>query len=275
MMKTKNFLSYLGPAFKLCSKNKSLFFLSVLFDILFFLSVIAGQFWVLLSVKGSVLRIMDIVQQNLVSAVQSGAAAQVSSGLLKTPELISEYKVIMKYFFLMVLIFFVSWLVFRGVSWFIAHRMSGRVDIKRFVKQFFLFSLFAFVFGFIWLLVVLRLIAYSSSSFLPVVSVGMDHFFLFLGFAVLNYFLFITYSLIPSAGCRIVWNAGISKYRQFVPAYLLWLVSICILGYLTVWVIRLNYWAPVIFALLAAFPAVAYGRIYILVVVNKVLKRGR
>jgi len=274
-MKNQTFLSYLRPALDTCKKNKGLFFLSIFLDILFFIAIIASQVWILTIVRDSVLKVMEIVQQTAGELAQAEAVAQVSPELFKTPELMAEFQIILKYFLILIGLVFLFWIVFKGINWFIAHKMLKKVDAKKFTIKFMLYSLLAFVFLLIWFVIVMRLISYSTSAFLPLMSVGLDRIFLFLGIAVLNYFVFITYSMIPYAGCRKIWNFGIKNYRVLVPAYLFWLIALMILSYLTVWVISINYWAPAIFALLITIPAFAYGRIYILVVVNNVLKRGR
>ena len=225
--------------------------------------------------RDSIVRVMDLIQESVGSLAQADAVSAVSPELFKTPELMAEYHIILKYFLVLLVAFFLTWIIFKGINWFIAHKMLKKVDVKKFAGFFVLYSLLAFICGVIWFILIMRLISYSTFAFLPLIGVGMDRILLCAGFVILAYFMLIAYSLIPTAGCRKICNVSISKFRQLIPAYMLWLISLTILSYLTVWVVRISYWAPVIFALFITIPAFVYGRVYILVVVNKVVKRGR
>jgi len=274
-MKKQKFISDLKTALQLCKKHKGLFLLSMFLEIVFYLVIAVSQFWVLLAARDSILRVMDLIQESVGSLAEADAISVASPELFRTPELMAEYHIILKYFLVLIGIFFLTWIIFKGLTWFIAHKMLKKVDVKKFTWFFVLYSLLTFIFSFIWFVLIMRLISYSTFAFLPLIGVAMDRILLFVGFAVIAYFMLIAYSLIPNAGCRKICQFSVSKFRQLIPSYLLWLVSLTILSYLTVWVISINYWAPVIFALFITIPAFVYGRIYILVVVNKVVKRGR
>lgn len=243
-------------------------------EICFYLAITISQFWVLLAARDSILRVMNLIQESVGSLAEADAISVVSPELFKTPELMAEYHIILKYFLVLIGIFFLTWIIFKGLTWFIAHKMLKKVNVKKFTWFFVLYSLLTFICSIIWIVLIMRLISYSTFAFLPLIGVEMDRILLFIGLAVIAYFMLIAYSLIPNAGCRKICRIGVSKFRQLIPAYLLWLVSLTILSYLTVWVISISYWAPVIFALFITIPAFVYGRIYILVVINKVVKRG-
>ncbi len=274
-MKKQNFISNLKTAFQLCKKHKGLFLLSMVLEISFYLVIAVSQFWVLFAARDSIVRVMDIIQESVGSIAQADAISAVSPELFRTPELMAEYHIILKYFLVLLVVFFLTWIIFKGLTWFIAHKMLKKVDVKKFAGFFVFYSMLTFICSIIWFILIMRLISYSTFAFLPLIGVEMDRILLIIGFAVIAYFMLIAYSLIPNAGCRKICRVGVSKFRQLIPAYLLWLTALTILSYLTIWVIRFSYWAPVIFALLITIPAFVYGRVYILVVINKVVKRGR
>lgn len=274
-MKKQIFFSNIAGVFKICKKNKGLFLLSIFIELLFITVLSFAHLWVLSAAKDSIAKIMSLVQESVGSLAQADAVSGVSPDLFRTPELMAEYHVLLKYFVLLFVIIFVAWVLFKGINWFIARKMFKKIQFKRFWLSFAEYSLLSFLCGLVWFVLIMRLISYSTFSFLPLISTGMSRFLLFAGFVVLAYFMFIAYSLIPFSGCRTICSFGVKNWRKLIPAYLFWLVLLSVFVYLTVWVIRINYWAPVIFALLITIPAVVFGRIYILVVINKLLKRGR
>jgi len=274
-MKKQTFSSNIKDAFNICKKNKSLFLLSVCLELFFIVVLAVAHLWILSAAKDSIAKIMSLVQESVGALAQADAVSGVSPDLFKTPELMVEYHILLKYLFILFAVFVVVWVLFKGINWFIARRMFKKIEFKRFLRSFAEYSLLSFFCGFVWFILIMRLISYSTFSFLPLISTGMSRFLLFAGFAVLAYFMFIAYSLIPFSGCKIICRFGVKNWRKLIPAYLVWLVSLFILSYLTVWVIQFSFWAPVFFGLFITLPAVVFGRIYILVVINKLLKRGR
>ena len=212
-MKKQKFISDLKTALKLCKKHKGLFLLSMFLEIVFFITIAISQFWVLLAARDSIVRVMDLIQESVGSLAQADAVSAVSPELFKTPELMAEYHIILKYFLVLLVAFFLTWIIFKGINWFIAHKMLKKVDVKKFAGFFVLYSLLAFICGVIWFILIMRLISYSTFAFLPLIGVGMDRILLCAGFVILAYFMLIAYSLIPTAGCRKILSASeASKY---------------------------------------------------------------
>lgn len=266
-----NPLSHLKPAFELSKKNKGLFVISCFVDVVFFLVLVAVHYVVFVGMQEYVLRFVDAVEESLGSIAQKDIAA-VSPDLLNTPEIASAYHMILKYMVVLVLLSFLAWLVFKGINWFIANKIVRKVKIKDFIKQFLISSLLAFVCAFVIAVVAGRLIAYGSFSFLPLIGSSGARLVAFVLVWLLAYLVSIAYSGVQ---LRKLLRFSIQNYRVLVPAHLFVFLGFFILSYLTVESIRLNYWAPVFFALLITIPFVAFGRFYIVVVVNKLLKRGR
>lgn len=259
------------PAFDFCKKNKGLFILSCFVDVVFFLVLVAVNYVVFVGMQEYVLRFVDAVEESLGSIAQQDIAA-VSPDLLGRPEIASAYHMILKYMVVLVLLAFLAWLVFKGINWFIANKIVRSVKIKDFIRQFLVSSLLAFVCAFVIALVAGRLIAYGSFSFLPLIGSSGARVVVFVLVWLLAYFVALAYSGVQ---LRKLFGFSIRNYKVLVPAHLFVFLGFFILSYLTVESIRLNYWAPVFFALFITVPFLAFGRIYIVVVVNKLLKRGR
>jgi len=265
------FLSQLKQICTLCYKNKGSFLLSCLLDTVFFAVLMAIQYVFIIGVKDYVTKLMDIIQESVAGLAQENLTT-ISPDLLKTPELMDVYHVIIKYVVVFVLAVFLAWIIFKGLNWFIANRLIKKVKPKQFILRFIRHSILAFISLFVIFVILMRLISYSTSSFLPLIGSTSARFFALALVWLLAYFVAISYS--TDLPCRQLIKAGIKHYKELVPAHLLIFLGFILLSYLTVWVIRFNYWTPIVFALLITIPFVTFGRIYILVVINKALKRG-
>jgi len=265
-------LSQLKPALELCKKNKGFFLLSCFLDLVFFLALLAVNYVFLMSIKDYVVEFVDVVQKNFAGVLENNLT-MVSPEMVKTPELMSIYHAIIKYLVVFVLIALLAWLVFKGINWFIANRLIRKVKPKDFIKRFIAHTLLACICLFIILVIATNLAAYSSSSFLPLFGSTTAKVLSLVLVWVLAYFLAISYS--TSLSCKKLTRFGIKHYKELVPAHLFIFIGFFLLSYLTVESITLNFWAPVFFALLITIPFVTFGRFYIVVVVNKALKRGQ
>jgi len=268
------FISQLKPVLRLCYKKKELFLLSMFFDLSFFAALLVIHYFVLVAVKEHVFKFMDVMQKTLGEAVSAEAVSQVSPELLKTPEMLAVYHTIAKYFIILLLGVLLSWLVFKGINWYIANRMIRKVNTQKFALKFIGYTILASICIVILFAITIKLISYSTFAFLPLIGIFADRIIFFLLVWVLAYFVFIAYSLIPETDCRKLCRFAVRNYRKIVPAHLLLLVMLSFITFITVWSININYWAPFILGLFILLPAFTYGRIYIVVVVNKVLKRG-
>ena len=270
----KLFLSQLKPALNLCCKNRGFFLLTVLLDIIFFFVVILINYFSLLAMKEYITKFTDLVQASLVEIGMSNTTQGISPGMFRTPEIMGVYHQILKYLIILVVLVLVSWIVFKGINWFIANRLIRKVNFKEYALKFIPHTLFAFLCFMIIILIMLRLVSYATFEFLPLIGTSGARILTFLLIWVLAYFVFISYSSIPKMSCRDIVKFGLKNYRQVLPAHLLISFVLLMLAYITVFIIRFNYYAPFVFGILVFFPVAAYGRIYIVVVINKVLKRG-
>ncbi|MBW3004521.1 hypothetical protein KY310_01705 [Candidatus Woesearchaeota archaeon] len=268
----KLFLSKLKPALKLCYKNKGFFLLSCFIDAVFFLVLLAMNYVFLVGVKDYVTEFIDVAQVEIQTMAQDNFTVM-SPALLKSQELLAPYHMIIKYAVVFILAAFLAWIIFKGLNWFIANRLIRKVKPKEFAKRFIIHTILAFLCLIIIFIILMRLISYSSFSFLPLISDTGARVLALLLIWILAYFLAISYS--TNLSCKELTRAGIKHYKELVPAHLVIFIGFLLLSYLTVEVIKYHYWAPVFVALFVTIPFVTYGRIYIVVVVNQVLKRGR
>ena len=268
------FLSQLKPALNLCSKNKGFFLLSVLIDIIFFFVIILINYFSLLAMKAHITKFADLVQDSLIELGMSNTTQGISPALFRTPEIMGVYHEILKYLVILIVLVLASWIVLQGLNWFIANRLIRKIKFREYALKFIPHTLFAFLCFMIIILIMLRLVAYSTFEFLPLIGTSGARIITLLLIWVLAYFVFISYSTVPKMSCRDLMKFGIKNYRQILPAHLLVSFALLVLAYITVFIIRFNYYAPFVFAVLILFPVAAYGRIYIVVVINKVLKRG-
>jgi hypothetical protein len=225
-----------------------------------------------MSIKDYVVEFVDVVQKNFAGVLENNLT-MVSPEMMKTPELLNVYHSILKYFFVFVLVALLVWLVFKGVNWFIANKLVRKVKPKDFIRRFIAHTLLACVCLFIIVVITANLVSYSSSSFLPLFGSTAARLLAFVLVWVLAYFLAVSYS--TGLTCKKLTRFGIKHYKELVPAHLFVFLGFFLLSYLAVETIKLNFWAPVFFALLITIPFVTFGRFYIVVVVNKALKRGR
>lgn len=268
------FLSQLRPVLKLCYKNKAVFLASVMLDIILFFVLLFANYFTLTAMQEHITKFADLVQAGMLELAASNTTQGISPAMFKTPEIMAVYHQVLKYLLMLVIIALVSWIVFKGINWYLANRLIRKVNLKEFARKFISHTLLAFVCFAIINLLMLRMIAYSTFEFLPLIGASGSRLLAFVLVLVLAYFVFISYSLIPNTTCKKLARFAVKNYKQILPAHLLVSFALIILAYITVYIIRFNYYAPFIFALLVFFPAMTYGRIYIVVVINKVLKRG-
>lgn len=268
-----NLLPYLKQALNLCCKNKGLFVLSCFIDAVFFLVLVGIHYFMLINVKGHVMMFMDIMQENLANLAGENVTF-VSPAMLKSAELVEVYHVLLKYALIFAFLLLVTWMIFKGLNWFIANRVVRKIQFMDFARKFIIHTLLAFVCAILIFIIMMQLISYATSSYLPLVGeTGARVISLFLIW-LLAYFTAIAYALEP-ATCKNITRSGFKHYKVLVPVHLFVFIGFILLSYLAVESIKINFWAPVIVALLITIPFITFGRFYIVVVVNKLLKRGR
>jgi hypothetical protein len=211
----------LSSSFRSWSRGWPFILLSVLVDFLFVVSasvvITLIQFTLfehleaLMAMTGEATGgLMNIYNQT--SEVSSGLM-----GLSNNPDFQYHISVIFKYVGVMILSVFVLWVIFQGISWYLAHRMSAdkRQPFLVFWKNFAITSVPFFFLTVIWIFVSVRILFAIKMSIAPVMGESMLNFLFAVAVIVTWYFGSLCYTLTSGYAYQNLKQCFVFGVRRF------------------------------------------------------------
>jgi hypothetical protein len=196
--------------------------------------------------------------------------AQVAAGALgvtSSPEFQYHLSMIFKYLGLMVLITFVLWVIFQGISWYIAHRMSTdkRQSFLIFWKNFALESLPFYALSILWIFLSIRLLFSIKMSITPMISEEALNAIFIIFMLITWYFGSICYTITNKYAYKNFKQSfifGIKRFPKIIQSFLFLLILFIIIdAILRIGIIRANPYILMITGTILFMPAVVYARI--------------
>jgi hypothetical protein len=198
--------------------------------------------------------------------------AQVSSGLsglAANADFQYHLNIIVKYLAIMVLCTFLTWIVFQGLSWFIAYRMSTdkkqRLPFITFCKNFTLQSFPFYLLSVIWIFLSVRLLFAINMSMTPIMGEDFLNFLFVLFICVTWYFGFLSYTITGKyaySNFKQSFVYGVKRFTKTIQSIAFLLVLFLVIDI----ILRLSFIRgdPVLLVILGTIlfmPAVCFARI--------------
>jgi len=264
-------------------KHWSLVLLSVIADLVFFYALTKIYVEFFLKIQPHLNVVMQSVQENAEKIQASfGSVSQLQSAITQQSDVLVSYHAVVYLLGLMLVSLFVAWLVLQGITWWVAVRInnsninssnispSNKVassNLRCFVKRFVLRTLLWFG-VFICLLALLSLgLETSVSSGLPSVS-SVYAFFLLLLF-VLGFFSSYSYACISQPLAKSLVFC-IRNFKYLFISYILALLLLFVTGGVAFNLASVNFYLPVVWAVLVFLPCLTFARVYLVATMHPV-----
>lgn len=272
------FSTQLKPALKLCWKEKKLIVLSSVVDIVFFAVLVLVHYEFFKRLQSHLMVLVAEMQKTSLDLLMQEDIQALNTQLMQSAKFVSAFHAMLKYVAVFFLALFITWVVLKNINWYIANRIvKKKVVFRSYAKFFALYSVFWFICMIAILLLTTYLMSYSTTTFLPLIGQKTVYFITLFLFAVLAYFAFISYSLIPTVKFKQVFKLAILKWKELVPAHIILILIAVFAVYIPFRLALIEHnvanWLALFFALLISIPALTYGRIYILLVVQNIIKK--
>jgi hypothetical protein len=233
----------------------------VLVDFLFLYGVLRANHDLLSAAHAELAALLAMIGQQA-SAV-AGAELPENITMMQSPEFLAAFHAFLSKAALFFGSIFLTWLVGKGIVWYLAHRIvEKRTPTKAFALGFFGMSAFWSVLLVIAMPIALKLINDALFTPFPLLGPRAAHIVSFLALWVLAYFAAISYSLIPQPVFKQTFFLGITRWKQLIPVHLVSSLVVFVAATVPVSLIKLNFYLPLAFIVFIALPAIAWSRVF-------------
>jgi len=275
-MKKKNTISKLKilelvkASLKSMTQWKTLL-LIILIDFLFIMSLGASTSIIQLKLLDKLQVVMQMAGESTGGLLNVyNETAEVSTammGLTQSEAFQAEMNSILFWLLILILMSYVMWVIFQGISWYLAHKISTekRQGFWRFYRNFALQSIPFYILTVVWIFVSVKLLLSTKMSMVPFMSETTMNMIFAILVIITWYFGTLCYTITTKYAYRNFKQSfifGVKRFLQVIQSVLVILVSFVIIDM----ILRAGFLAdhPFILILLGAIlflPAVIFARV--------------
>lgn len=249
--------------------------LSVLFDFLFLVAtgvVITLIQFTLFEHLEKIMEMTGEVTGGLVNIYNQ--TAEVSAGMMSipnNPDFQYHVNIIFKYLGIMVLATLIIWIIFQGLSWFIAYRMShekkDRIPFLVFWRDFAIKTIPFYVLTVLWIFLSVRVLLSIKMSMTPWLGEdALNSIFIFLVLFTW-YFGSVAYTIVSGKAWsefKSSFRFGLKKFPKIIQSFLLIAVLFLIIDQvLRIPGIAEDPFLKIIIGMIIFMPAIVYARVFL------------
>ena len=236
--------------------NRFLFFSAAVADFLFFFLLAQLHYRIFLMVAQHLKILMEMLTKNI---SQLSIADMQQPDILNDVQFIFHYKELLKGLFFLLVGFYLIWLVFRGIAWLIAHRMSGtKITLFAYIRRFFTITTLGMILFFCTIILFLSLMNYVAFSLFPIISPVIAQGLTFAVMIVLHYI----YSVGIAGIARKQWYKFLTFRLQIIIPYLASILWFIAATGITIVISRANFYAGLAFVAVIIMPSITCFRIF-------------
>ncbi|MBI4017090.1 MAG: hypothetical protein HY363_05355 [Candidatus Aenigmarchaeota archaeon] len=240
-------------------RNKLLFILSAAADFLFFFMLAQLHYRVFLSAARHLKAVLELLTKNI-QQISIADAAQ--PDILNNAEFLLHYREVLKGIFFLLAGFYLLWLVFRGIAWFWAHKISStKISFEQYLKKFFVITTVGTILFFGIIILFASLMNYVTFTIFPLITPKIAQALTFAVMLLLHY----CYSTsIAGIGSKHPYKTFLTFRLQTIIPYLasvLWFITATSIA---VVVSRTNFYAGIAFAAIIIMPSITCFRMLLL-----------
>ncbi|MBN1544089.1 hypothetical protein JW898_01350 [Candidatus Woesearchaeota archaeon] len=265
-------LRLVASSFRAWYTNWPWILLSVLVDFLFLISVgviITLIQFTLLEHLEALMTMAGEATGGLMNIYNDSAAVASGMGIVQGMDFQYHLGIIFKYLAIMIISSFALWLVFQGISWYIAYRMSSgpkhRLSFLVFWKNFALESLPFYLLSIVWIFLSIRVLFAIKISMVPLMSEGTLNFLFVLMILITWYFGTLCYTLARRdawQNFRQCFVYGIMRFPKVIQSFLFMAVLFIVIDlFLRIGFIRSDPFVLMVIGTILFMPAVVFARI--------------
>lgn len=261
----------ISKSWKLFVANKKLLPVVVLVDVLFVYAMTRLHFEVFSRASTLILQLSAMISSDVAKAAES--ASPPTLDVLQTPEFINLYNQFLKHITIFMLGALLVWLVCKGITWLVAHKMvEKKVDWKNFALKFFGMTILWFAAFLLLTIIVLNLIHKAVYGAFPLIGQTGTNTVSLIAFWLLAYFVFISYSIVPRQAFKNTFIIGVKHWKKLLPVHITSSLVLFVSIATPTLLVNVNVYLPIIFGVFIALPAIAWTRILWVTAINNVMR---
>ncbi|MBW2996732.1 hypothetical protein KY349_00155 [Candidatus Woesearchaeota archaeon] len=256
-IKSSNLFKLVSSSFKALFKRWPLLFASILVDFLFIFFLTGAAFLINLKLIEKATALMQLTGE-MTGGMANALGMTTATSITQDAQFQSLLTSIFKNFLLLVLVSFFLWIIFQGISWFFAYRMSqekNRLPFLIFWKNFALetipFYIVYFLTAFITGLLAFR-IGSRTASLLFIIITVLTFYFGSLCYTITNRYAYQNFKQ-----CFIY---GTKKFTKVIQSILFLIVFFFIIQFVFWIIFSLTGWA-LLPGIILIMPAIVFARI--------------
>ena len=256
-------------SFYILNNNPRCIIFSLIFDLLFFViyGVVSLAIFNIITDKANIL--LQIASSNKDSINQLIAEGKnLFQAMMLQPGFTSSFKAILLLSLILMVSIYLIYCIFQSLNWRIARNLTGsKFRVSEFMKSFFKINILWFVLFYLGLfferIIGIVLILSSKKQDTGVIALIIA--------VLIAYFAFISYALLGKKGAiKQSFVKGFKDFLIFIPMYFIIALMFFIINYVLLFAQQTNYIFMVVLGFLLFLPALAWARVFICLVVNKV-----
>ena len=255
-----NFLS----AWQQCTNNLKLVILSILSDLIFFMSIVYAIFVTWTRISEALYEIQSLMVPKGID-LQSGEDA-IKQLVAKQDIFWQHYEVIMTNILIFVVAFLLIWFVFQGFSWYNALKITKKkIKLFQFYKKFAIISIVMMVLFIIFYYIAIQLNVVLAKAPIPIISQSAAAKIIPVFYAIVLYFIFGAVAITDKS---FTWNlykkTVAARWTKTGLAYVFTLIAFILINFILAQLYgRIPTAGFVIIAILAV-PIYTYLRVFLI-----------
>lgn len=256
-------------SFSILRKNPKYILFSVVFDLLFF--VISGAVYLVIFnlITDHANKLLQIASNNKDAINQLIAEGKnLFQASMLQPGFSSSLKSIIFLFVILMALIYLAYCSFQSLNWRIARNITGsKFRVSEFMKFFFKINILWFALLYLGMfferMIGILILLGGKKQDTGVIALIIA--------VIITYFAFISYALPGKKGAiKQAFALGFKKFLIFIPMYLVVAIICIIINYLLFFAPQINYTLRWVLEFLLLLLALAWARVFICLVVNKV-----
>lgn len=245
-------------------------------DLFYFISISTLLTGVQLQVMEYMKALQLLLQESSSLIGETINQSAISLMMLQQQEFAIFQSALIKLAFTLIIAIAFMWMFFQGPSWKLAANMAHkRINIVTFFKRFITVSA-------LWLLLISIISVWLVKALfqiqlkLGVLQYGFETIISTIFYALVIYFMFISYALVPKYNIKKIlqktFDVGTKKFFPLISMFLILGFGFFIIDLILKLIVTINIIAMIILGFVLLLPYISMARLYILLVVDKLEK---
>lgn len=248
-------------SFFITFRHWKLLLLSAASDLVFFIALLSFQTKFFFQAAVHVKNLNEIIGEKTQLLLQQ-QLVDMDKALQETPAFVANYTQLLKIIAEFTAVALALWIVFQGISWFLAHRISGvKPKWLGFHAKFAGFTILWLAILYFLQVLIFQMLHYASQTPLPVFGPSLPKWLGVLSALIIGYLAAVSYT--QQGALKQTFIKAWQSAKTLLPAYIAALLLTAILFLDVMQMLKLNYWLGIASAVILLLPGLAVSRVLI------------